>query len=593
MNRTLASVTGAAVMAALSLAFAPASGQTAAAPVPGGATWEEVHFPSKDGTILQADVLKPEGGCPEGGCPVIVSIGPYYGYGTQGNFAVDPVGILWNPTNAGPSDRFSDMTTFEDPAEGGRTIFERGYAFAMVDSRGYGESGGCNDYGGIGEQQDAYAAVEYFGTQPWSNGRVGMWGKSYDAWTQVMALAENPPHLEATIVQSPIIDGYGIAWVNGVHHDSGWYLTPFLYNLYDYQPTSVPQMTPDNVLYPTAGTATDPCWVEQHPYQPAGFDRDLEYWRERDLRPSAGRNDDVAVFWSHGFNDVNTKPDQIFGVYGPLNTWNDKHRAWFGQWDHKRGNEVGEVGRDGFMTEALDWLDHYLKGEPFAYEANAQKVVEVQDNEGGWRTEAQYPPVDTVVHPIEMRHDVYTDSGSTSAGYWTVSQPTDHDIRIVGEPTLEVAGDFPGPVANFVGVLYDLSPDGVGTEIARTAVLLEQGQTSSVKMHPRDHVLRPGHRLAFHVTSGHPEFLPYSTNQDVTITTLTVGVPYLTYARDVNLDGGPARATAYARSPSAAAVTAGTVEMDLPPAPMTPGDELRAALQPEVTTGCAADCRAK
>ena len=46
----------------------------------------------------------------------------------------------------------------------------------------------------------------------------------------------------------------------------------------------------------------------------AGWDRNGpiagEYWRQRDLRPSASRNDDVAVLWSHGFNDVNTKPDQ-------------------------------------------------------------------------------------------------------------------------------------------------------------------------------------------------------------------------------------------------------------------------------------------
>ena len=583
MKRTLATVISLATVASLSLAFAPVE-QDAALPVPEGAAHEEVYFPSTDGTMLQADVLKPEGGCPAEGCPVILSIGPYFGSGTQNG-----VLVAYDAFHEGPSQRFADMYTFEDPAEGGKTIFERGYAFVMVDSRGYGESGGCNDYGGIGEQSDAYAAVEYFGKQPWSNGKVGMWGKSYDAWTQVMALKTNPPHLEATVIQAPISDGYGIAWVNGVHHNVGWYLTPFLYTLYDYTPASVPELTPEHVLYPTSGSATDPCWAEQHLYQPAGFDEDLEYWRQRELSSSAGRNDDVAVLWSHGFNDVNTKPDQIFSVYEPLNRWNpDKTRAWFGTWAHDRGNEADVIGRDGFLTEALDWFDYYLKGEDFAYEANAQNVVEVQDNEGQWRTEAQYPPVDTVVQDIEMRLDTYTDNGSSSGGYWTVSQPLEHDVRIVGEPRLTVAGDFPGPVANFVGVLYDIDETGVATEIARTAVLLENGQTKEVRMFPRDHVLRPGHRLAFHVTSGHPEFFPYSTNQDVTLTQLTVGVPYLTYAREINLSGGPSTRSPYRRTPSAADLEAGTVELPLPPAPRMGGQQL--GLQPRVSTGCDHNC---
>jgi alpha/beta superfamily hydrolase len=58
-----------------------------------------------------------------------------------------------------------------------------------VDSRGYGSSGGCYDLGGSGEQADAKAAVEWAASQSWSTGKVGMWGKSYDAWTQVMAMA--------------------------------------------------------------------------------------------------------------------------------------------------------------------------------------------------------------------------------------------------------------------------------------------------------------------------------------------------------------------------------------------------------------------
>ena len=56
-----------------------------------------------------------------------------------------------------------------------------------------------------------------------------MWGKCYDGWTQVMALAAKPKGLAAVVIQSPIIDGYRTLYMNGVHYDSGWYATPALY----------------------------------------------------------------------------------------------------------------------------------------------------------------------------------------------------------------------------------------------------------------------------------------------------------------------------------------------------------------------------
>ncbi|MGH2691354.1 MAG: CocE/NonD family hydrolase [Actinomycetota bacterium] len=553
-----------------------------AAAAPAGSTWTSVYFPSRDGTILHGDLLKPSAGCPEGGCPVIVSIGPYFGHGTQGGNAP----LVPTPTYAGPSDRFYDFIAHQFPEKG--NIFQQGYAWLQVDSRGYGVSGGCNDYGGIGEQMDAAAAVEWAGTQDWSNGNVGMWGKSYDAWTQAMALRQNPPHLEAVVIQSPIIDGYGIAYVNGVHHDAGWYATTSLYMLYDYQPPAVDQATNPNIIYPVLGTATDPCWGEQQALIAAGWDRDGlpagEYWRQRDLRPEASRNDDVAVLWSHGFNDINTKPDQIFGIYEPLNDLPESdHRAWFGEWAHYRGNEANHTGRTGFLDEALDWFDHYLKGEPFEYGVNAQNVVEVQDQEGGWRTEAQYPPADVNKVTLPIRNGSYTDNNSqaATAGYWTYSQPLEHDLRIAGEPTVTLTADIEGAYANVIGVLYDY--DGSAKEISRGAFRFEGDGPVTFTLHPRDHIIRAGHRLAFHVTSGHPQFLPHASQTTVGISQASVTVPFLTYERIYNLTGNPASSTS--RSLAPAFSESAVVQMPLP-GPMIPypDEATREAIQPTVST---------
>ncbi len=544
-------------------------------PVP-GSDWSSVYFPSKDGTSLHGDLLLPSGGCPTGGCPVIVSIGPYYGHSTQDSFPVP------TPDYAGPASRFYDFIGHEFGDKG--TIFDQGYAWLQVDSRGYGVSGGCSDYGGVGEQQDVYAAVEWAGTQAWSSGKVGMWGKSYDGWTQVMGLAENPPHLEATVIQSPLVEGYGIGYVHGVHHSATWYATTGLYALYDYTPNAIDQTDPQALVNTTAG-ATGPCWPYQAAIASAGNDHDLEYWRQRDLRPSASANDDVAVLWSHGFNDVNTKPDQIFGVYGPLNDLpKSNHRAWFGQWDHVRGNEADKTGREGFLEESLDWFDHYLKGADFQYGANEKNVVEVQDNEGAWRTEAQYPPADVQTFTFPLRTGTYADNGSTSTGYWTVSQPVVDEFRITGEPVMNVKATAALPLANLVGVLYDLGPDGKATEISRGAYRFEGlGGEASFTLHPRDHVMREGHRLAFDITAMHPQFQPHPTMQTVTVTAASVDVPVPAFARESNLVGTEALAKAYVVTPPVAAITAGSTTVTLPTTP-TPTAEQRERLQPTVST---------
>jgi len=50
-----------------SLAFV---GQPAlAAAAPAGSTYSEVWFPSRDGTMLHGDLLKPTAGCPAGAAP--------------------------------------------------------------------------------------------------------------------------------------------------------------------------------------------------------------------------------------------------------------------------------------------------------------------------------------------------------------------------------------------------------------------------------------------------------------------------------------------------------------------------------------------
>ena len=144
----------------------------AAAPVPEGADWSEATFPSSDGVTLHADILRPKGLAASDKTPVILSIGPYFNHSGQTGPAGPVEDTSYDPVApAGPSDRFNDLVE-------GAELMERGYTFVMVDLRGFGGSSGCLDWAGPGEQSDVVNAVKWAASQPWSTGKVGMYGKS-------------------------------------------------------------------------------------------------------------------------------------------------------------------------------------------------------------------------------------------------------------------------------------------------------------------------------------------------------------------------------------------------------------------------------
>ena len=73
-----------------------------------------------------------------------------------------------------------------------------GYAFALVDVRGRGNSGG--EFEPFAQEpNDGHDVVEWLAQQPFCDGKVAMWGGSYAGFDQWATAKEFPPHL-ATIV---------------------------------------------------------------------------------------------------------------------------------------------------------------------------------------------------------------------------------------------------------------------------------------------------------------------------------------------------------------------------------------------------------
>ena len=215
------------LLAVLAAALCPAA--ASAADVPAGATWTQATIPSSDGVKLHADILRPKGATAK--TPVILSIGPYFNHAGQTGPAGPVEGTSYDPVgpSTGPSDRFLDFVE-------GAKLMERGYTFMMVDLRGFGGSTGCLDWGGPGEQSDVVNAVQWAASQPWSTGKVGMYGKSYDGVTgpdrrRQAARRASPPSSPRS--RSTTSTGTSTATGSGARTRCA---TPALYDLIDATP---------------------------------------------------------------------------------------------------------------------------------------------------------------------------------------------------------------------------------------------------------------------------------------------------------------------------------------------------------------------
>jgi len=152
-------------------------------------TIERAAIPLRDGVKLRGTIYRPQ---PDGRYPVILQTGPYD----------------------------MDKNLDEMPALF-RNLARRGYAVVAVDSRGrYGSEGVFRPF--ADEIDNAFDAVAWAASQPWSNGKVGLTGISYLGWTSFCAGIASPPGLVAIM---PSAINYGLENRHGVPYlgsMAGW-----------------------------------------------------------------------------------------------------------------------------------------------------------------------------------------------------------------------------------------------------------------------------------------------------------------------------------------------------------------------------------
>lgn len=489
---------------------------------------------AEDGTVLRGDVHLPAGEDP---LAAVLILSPY-----------------WN-TVKGPG-------AVQGDSEAVKPFVDAGFAVALVNLRGTGKSDGCFQWGSQLDWSDTSVVVEALAREQWSNGNIGMYGTSYEGWTQYMAMAEHPPALKAVVPISGVIDLWSLLTRRGAPISVG----PAASTVFGAS-TSFADVDPAVVSH--VGCAE----YERHLQEGNGLlrrgDR-TEYYRSRDLRARIAGSP-VPALVANGFRYVSEGHTlQFEGLWHELAA--DRTRFMLGQWGH--GGK-----RADFNQLAVGWFDHYLRGGP---QATQPGIVEYQDDAGGWHTAPAWPPPGTP-SALYLSGDALTpdrgavadssrsfqsldvdgalDTADNVASEVTgrvgvppggpgpvcgphqlvyLSPPLVEEIRLAGNFSVDLTLSSTLPGGNLVATLYRVSGAGDCTGLLTGAADVERAQLDlrhwlepgasrpfpvgtptrvSAESLPLASVLHPGERLALAIGASSAEILPDPLKPRVTVAT--------------------------------------------------------------------------
>ncbi|HII41951.1 TPA: CocE/NonD family hydrolase [Candidatus Thalassarchaeaceae archaeon] len=362
--------------------------------------------------------------------PVIATVHPYYDFGGEGVVGDD-----------------SNPNTIPDAGVGLWVLEEfvpHGYALAQISTFGTGKSTHCQDVKGLGEQIGIQEAVHWLGEQEWSNGNVGLMGKSYAGTTNWEA-AQNPSEHLKTIV--PISGSIGVQQM--FYRNGSSEARAMLYDvLYEGATTDATsddmRFCTDDAIGPLSPFTT---WLGAG----LGGDEWNDYWDERYHLQDVIDNYNGSVYIVWGLQDWNVDPYHAFPTHQLLKDAGINVRTISGQWGHNypdqpsvhEGLESGygaeafpSVTRMDWAVELFPWFEYYLKDigeEPESY-------VQVQRNDGNWHIEETWPAEDTVniQYAIADWDGGMSGTVNSQQSMTITSQPLSEDMHISGLPTLHI-----------------------------------------------------------------------------------------------------------------------------------------------------------
>lgn len=455
--------------------------------------------------------------------PVIVDAGPYYG------------------NNGPPMDARSGHL--------GRLVenyVPHGYAVAGVSVRGTGESGGCMDLMGPDEVADLSQAVTWLATQEWSNGNVGMVGKSYDGSTPWMVASAGNPHLKTIVPISGVPDVYELMYRNGTSEIRGPIVLNGLYYSFAVREQAPTPSTPDEAVRLAAHTIEGVACPDHVPGLTASVtagatgERDpFGYWAERNLKPDVEENYQGSVLLVQGLQDWNVDPALSIPWAQQLNDSGLYVHQLLGQWGHSYPDDYDSPPdnpnmRWDWAERLLNWFDYWLKDDTTI---DLGPPVQVLSADGTWRVDHSFPPHDTnwtTLHlatgealapePGEAGSVLLAPQALPTSAASTLPEPRAYaadfvtppmaaDTHLSGLPKVHVTVVPQAPVGHVAAWLYDVGPDGAAEPIGWTmlnlrfadggydAQTVEPGEpiVARMEIQPLDAVLEKDHSILLRV----------------------------------------------------------------------------------------------
>lgn len=470
------------------------------------ASEQDVGFPGD--ALMHVALWLPD--VPEGvKVPVIMTIHPYYDFGGEGILGAD-----------------SSPNTVPDGGVGQwvyETFVPHGYALAQASTFGTGQSTHCQDVKGLGEQTGIQAVVDWLGVQEWSNGNVGLMGKSYAGTTNWEAAQQPSEHLKTIVPISGSIGVQEMFYRNG-SSESRAMLYDALYEGATTDATSDDmRMCSDDLIGPLNPFST---WAGAE----FGGAQWSDYWDERRHLPDVLENYRGSVYLVWGLQDWNVDPYHAFPTYQLMRDAGINARAIAGQWAHNypdqpdRHSELSSgygmeaypnMSRMDWAVELFGWFEYYLKDigdEP-------EPMVQIQTHDGKWHVEETWPPEDMTWWPLTL------DTTEGTSG--TVNANTQRSFRL---PALEEPAHISGMPTLHLSVntltcqggqiFATMFADGLrighatmdvryrdGGHEAKTALPL-QSYTMLMEFNPMDVDLQAGAEIEVVLTESGEDYLP-------------------------------------------------------------------------------------
>ena len=400
---------------------------------------KDVTIPLMDGHMLCCNVFRPDS---DGTFPPIVVFTPY---GKDSDVAVDFKRywdfVLRDHPEVVREGSTGKYLTWEVPDP--ERWVPAGYAMIVVDARGTGKSPGFYEMMAPLQTRDYYDAIEWAGTQPWSNGKVGLLGVSYLAVKQWQVAALQPPHLAAMIPWEGMFDHYRDFYRHG-----GIYSSFFLKLLWDtqiatnqngnagspYRDRFTGEVSTGDGLHPDllAGNRANVYEAGlQHPFDDAYFK----------LRTPLPERIEVPFLSSGNWGGLGLHLRgnvEAFEIAASHQKWLEMHTD----------THFASMYLPHAVSLQMKFFDHFLKGEDNGWEKQPPLILTIRDPRGFFRRdESDWP----IARTKWIRYYLNAKDGALSIDAPAASSKTEYEafgdgVTLYSAPLLADA-EFTGPIA--------------------------------------------------------------------------------------------------------------------------------------------------